>query len=292
MQKYDDFRIEPFVFQYKSFYVKRDELLKPLLSGNKYWKLYDLIHTPKERYRKLISYGGTQSNAMLSMAALCHQKGWEFHYTCKPVPRHLREQPMGNLKLALDMGMVLHEVAHDAYAQRVAYLREHREAGSLFVPQGGADAIARRGVAKLADEIRQWQQAKGFEKLTVVTPSGTGTTAFYLAQSLPDCAVLTTAVVGDQAYLQTQMKMLGKIPDNLVILQSEKKFHFAKPYPELLEIYRALLDAGLTFDLIYAPVMWRALCRQQIQGAVLYVHSGGLLGNASMLERYRHSGML
>jgi 1-aminocyclopropane-1-carboxylate deaminase/D-cysteine desulfhydrase-like pyridoxal-dependent ACC family enzyme len=50
----------------------------------------------------------------------------------------------------------------------------------------------------------------------------------------------------------------------------------------------------MTFDLLYAPKMWLTLLAylKHLQGEVLYVHSGGLLGNASMLERYRHKGLL
>ncbi|MDQ6981063.1 MAG: 1-aminocyclopropane-1-carboxylate deaminase, partial [Ghiorsea sp.] len=56
--------VTPFHFQGLDCFVKRDELIDPLLSGNKYRKLYSLIQTPSETYSTLISYGGTQSNAM------------------------------------------------------------------------------------------------------------------------------------------------------------------------------------------------------------------------------------
>lgn len=294
MSFFDENRIEAFNFRNKSFYVKRDELLDPLLSGNKYWKLYALIQTAKQRYKQVISYGGTQSNAMLSIAALCQQKDWEFHYTCKPVASYLKQQPSGNLSKALDLGMILHEVSHDDYEHCVQRLREQSDTESLFIPQGGADPMAQLGIQHLADEIKQWQQAERIEQLNIAIPSGTGTTAYYLAQALPECRILTTAVVGDKAYLRTQMEMLGEFPSNLSILEGAKKYHFAKPYAELLDMYHDLLDAGIAFDLIYATVMWKVLFQHQsvMQDTVLYIHSGGLQGNASMLDRYKHQGML
>jgi len=294
MLNFDQFRIEPFILQHKSFYVKRDELLDPLLSGNKYWKLHALIHTPKEHYQRLFSYGGTQSNAMLSLAALCHKKGWEFHYTCKPVARSLKQQLSGNLRQALNLGMILHEVEHAEYAMRVNQLREHIEPKSLFIPQGGADPLAQGGLKELASEIKQWQQLQCIEKLNVVTPSGTGTTAYYLAQALPECNILTTAVVGNGLYLLDQMKMLGNVPENITVLEGDKKYHFASLYPELLAMHDMLCEAGIAFDLIYGTVMWHVLLQHYdaIEGMILYVHSGGLMGNESMLERYRYQGML
>ena len=66
------------------FYVKRDDLFDTHLAGNKYRKLHPLLQTPKENLEHIISYGGTQSNAMLAIAAMCKAKGWKFTYYTKP----------------------------------------------------------------------------------------------------------------------------------------------------------------------------------------------------------------
>jgi len=285
--------IERFVFRGRGFFVKRDELIDPLLSGNKYRKLYSLIQTPAEAYDEIISYGGTQSNAMLSIATLCHQKGWAFRYTCKPVPEHLKANPIGNLKLALELGMQLHEVEHELYEKAILLLRTQSKSSTLFLPQGGADPIAEEGITLLAREISGWQQEQGIDKLHVVTPSGTGTTVCYLAHALPGTTILTTTSVGERDYLIHQMEMLGTLPLNLRVLESEKKHHFARPYPEFLAIYRELKEAGIEFDLIYGANMWHTLLQhiESIDGAILYVHSGGLIGNETMLQRYQHKGL-
>ena len=286
-------RVDRLLLRGEIFFIKRDDLIDPLLSGNKYRKLYSLIQAPAEQYKRLLSYGGTQSNAMLSIAALCHQKGWLFDYTSKTVPEHLKNRPTGNMKKALELGMRLHEVSHEDYEAAIVTLKSEADDLTLFVPQGGADPIAHLGIEKLADEIKQWQQESGIKQLNVVTPSGTGTTAYYLATALPDVTVLTTPSVGDETYLISQMEMLGKIPENLRILVNSKKHYFAKPYAELLAMYNELNDAGIAFDLIYASLMWHTLLQHidSIEGSTLYVHSGGLIGNATMLERYRHKGL-
>ncbi len=282
--------VTPFHFQGFDFYIKRDELIDPYLSGNKYRKLYALLQTPAETYNTIISYGGTQSNAMLSMAALCKQKGWQFEYYCKPLASQLKQQPSGNLKAALDLGMQLLESPD--YDTLIPTLQSHDK--TLLIPQGGADPLAELGIQILAGEIKQWQQAQNISKLNIVTPSGTGTTAYYLAKHLPNFQILTTACVGDHAYLHQQMQQLGSIPHNLKWLEPSRKYHFAKPYPEFLDTYQALKQNGIEFDLIYAPLMWQTLLAsmQNIQGTVLYVHSGGLMGNATMLERYAQKGFL
>jgi len=285
--------IERFVFRDRDFYVKRDDLIDPLLSGNKFRKLYSLIQTPAEQYREVLSYGGTQSNAMLSIAALCQQKGWEFHYTCKSVQEHLKANPSSNFKQALALGMQLHEVGHEAYEEAILKLRSEVKPSTLFVPQGGADPIAETGINMLASEISQWQQEQGIGRLNVVTPSGTGTTAFYLAHAMPAATTLTTPSVGDSDYLLRQMELLGELPSNLRVLGNEKKYHFARPYPEFLTIYDELKEAGIAFDLIYATKMWLKLLQniEAIEGVISYIHSGGLPGNETMLQRYQHKGM-
>lgn len=287
--------VEPFEFRGRHLFVKRDDTIDPLFSGNKYRKLYTLLNTPSDRYRKLVSYGGTQSNAMLSLAALCHRKGWEFEYLCKLLPYHVRIDPDGNLDRALDLGMQLIEVEPSDYPEAVERLRADREAGVHFVPQGGADPIAQEGIERLAEEIAQWMASAAMDPVTVVTPSGTGTTAYYLASALPQARVCTTAVVGNRDYLEEQMRALGPLPKNLQILEGSKKHHFAKPYPELLELYTELRDAGLEVDLVYGAKMWYELLEAGFpkgDETLLYLHSGGLIGNETMLERYRYKGYL
>jgi len=285
--------VSPFTFRGVTYYVKRDELLHPLLSGNKYRKLYNLIQANPDTYQSLISHGGAQSNAMLAITALCQQKGWRFVYICKTLPKHLKETPTGNFKQALALGMQLNEVSHEAYADAVTQARLENSQGTLFIPQGGADPVAEIGIEALAKEIFDWQQAEGIAQLTVTTPSGTGTTAYYLAKALPNNRVLTTAVVGSNAYLKAQMQKLGALPNNLVFLEPEKKYQFAQPYPEFLQLHQDLKQAGICFDLVYASPMWTTLLAntQYIEGELLYIHSGGLTGIASMLERYAHLGM-
>jgi len=86
---------------------------------------------------------------------------------------------------------------------------------------------------------------------------------------------------------------LGAVPENLHMLENKQQHHFAKPYPELLEIYNDLKDAGIEFDLIYGAHMWHTLLQHidELEGPILYVHSGGLIGNATMLDRYHHKGL-
>jgi len=271
----------------RRFYVKRDDLIDPFLAGNKYRKLYTLLQTPPQKLKTVISYGGTQSNAMLAIAAMCKSKGWEFVYYTKPVSHAQKDENCGNFYHAKRLGMKHMEIAHDFYRDFIASLRLNLDEETFVIDQGGAVEEARLGLEVLAKEIRE----QSLHLKSLATPSGTGTTALFLALSLPEYRVYTTPCVGDADYLREQMSALHEIPDNLTILEPKKKYHFAKPYREFLEIQQKLLSGGVEFDLIYAPGMWRALL-EQTDEEILYIHSGGVSGNESMLQRYKQKGFI
>jgi 1-aminocyclopropane-1-carboxylate deaminase/D-cysteine desulfhydrase-like pyridoxal-dependent ACC family enzyme len=285
------------VFDGRNFHVKRDDLLDPYLSGNKYRKLYTLINTPQKNLNKIISYGGTQSNAMLALAALCKAKEWVFEYYTKPLhikaTSHSGNEMDSNYAQALRLGMVHKELDDELYRNFIASLTLNLEEKSFVVHQGGADHSAKAGIVELANEIREsCLHAKcpmGVSALA--TPAGTGTTALYLALLFPEYKVYTTPSIGDKSYLLEQMSALEKVPDNLIILESEKKYHFAKPYKEFLELHGRLKVAGIEFDLIYAPKLWKMLL-EKTDEEILYIHSGGTTGNASMLQRYKYKGLV
>ncbi|MDH4945167.1 1-aminocyclopropane-1-carboxylate deaminase [Sulfurimonas sp. C5] len=271
----------------REFFVKRDDLIDRHLAGNKYRKLYTLLTTPQEQYNTIISYGGTQSNAMLALAALCKKKSWEFIYYTKPLSQQQKQQKSGNFYEALSLGMKHQEIEEMLYKDFIASLRLSLDSKSLVVDQGGAVQEAKQGLEVLAEEILQEQSFMQKNNITALaTPSGTGTTALFLALALPEYTIYTTPCVGDIEYLKSQMlSLVETLPQNLYILAPKKKYHFAKLYKEFYLMYNKLLDAGIAFDLLYAPQMWECLL-EQTQENILYVHSGGVTGNSSMLERY------
>jgi len=271
----------------REFYVKRDDLIDPYLAGNKYRKLYKLLNTPPNKLNKIISYGGTQSNAMLAIAAMCKSKGWEFDYYTKPQSDTQKTLDIGNYYHSIKLGMKHIEIDASLYKDYIASLFLNINDNEFVVHQGGAIKEAREGIEVLADEIR----SSSIDATSIATPSGTGTTALFLALALKEFKIYTTPCIGDVSYLKMQMQALHNIPDNLIILEPKKKYHFAKPYREFIEIHKKLIDAGVEFDLLYAPSMWEALLNQTKE-SILYVHSGGVSGNENMLTRYKKKGFI
>lgn len=223
---------------------------------------------------------------MFAIAALCKIKKWNFYYYTKPVALHVKENNFGNLYASKKLGMKHIEIALDEYRNFIMDLRFNLDEKTLVLDQGGADKLAQRGLELLAKEIED----SSLHVKSIAVPSGTGTTALYLALALsPEYTVYTVACIGSSDYLKEQMQSLHKIPDNLVILEASRKYHFAKPYPEFYQMYSKLLDTGVEFDLLYAPLMWKTLLEYDME-EIMYIHSGGVSGNKSMLERYKTKG--
>lgn len=270
----------------REFYVKRDDLIDPFLAGNKFRKLYSLLQEPSNKYTKIISYGGTQSNAMLAIAAMCKKKGWEFIYYTKPIAKTLQNQDEGNFYQSKQLGMKHIEIQTDMYREFISSLRVNQDEKTFLLDQGGADILAKKGIDILALEIRN----SDLDTKSLALPSGTGTTALYLALALPEYTIYTTACIGDENYLREQMEALEKVPKNLIVLIPERKYHFAKLYPEFFTLYEKLLQTGIEFDLLYAPSMFLSLLKQTKE-KFLYIHTGGVSGNVTMLKRYANKNM-
>lgn len=296
------------------WHVKRDDLIHPQINGNKYRKLQFLIQKHPSQIDTIISFGGHQSNAMAALAELCKIKGWQFVYLTRPLPAWLRESPNGNLERSLRCQMQLKEVG----AARVEYLRTHaakltkemEQEGrkALLVPMGAAMKQARQGLNLLAQEIRDSYHNSQTKPLIVLS-AGTGASAAFLAESLPDFKLHAFAALGSAQEVRRQIVDLtgAEPPQNLTLHQPDNSiphYAFAKPQPQFLKLYYEILPQ-LEFDLIYdIPTLYfleRKIFAHLEQGLgnrgerdhrPLFIHSGGTEGNGTQLLRYKRAGLL
>ena len=227
---------------------------------------------------------------MLSIAALAAKKGVLFDYYVRYIPPHALENRSGNLALAKTLGMRLHVQAAPSDEALGRVLAEKFQPTTLFIPQGAATHLASMGIEQLACEIMLWKKEHRISNLAVATPSGTGTTALWLQKALDkEATVFTTPVVSDSNYLRKQWQRLDDKAPVPTILETTMRYGFGKPHADLLQIYKEVLQSGLEMDLVYAPVMLQALSVHRAKWedkTLLYVHSGGVLGNPTQLARY------
>lgn len=277
-------KVDEIILNSQKYFVKRDDILDKDFSGNKARKFHYFLNKDLKDYKKIVSHGSNQSNAMYSLSVLAKLKSLDFDYYVSHIPKYLEENPSGNYKKAIENGMNI----------IVGNLPKTFKKDELFISEGGAVKEAKYGLEVLANEIKTWVKEKNIdsERLKIFLPSGTGTTALYLQYYLP-FEVLTCSCVGDDEYLKKQFMALesGKFPK---ILRKGKKYHFGKLYEEFyLKHLELLKKTNIEFDLLYDSLGWIVFenyvkeIKDKEEYTFLYIHQGGLLGNETMLERYR-----
>ncbi len=273
--------IQRLAFAGRSFLLKRDDLLHPHLSGNKARKFHFLQQ--EQDIKEIHSFGSLHSNAMYSLSFLAKERGISFIYYARLDPS--LKEPKGNLKAALENGMLLRPLEEWPYGKGISHLIFID--GRLYIPEGGRCPQAQEGIAILAKEIVEWAKKKRTTP-TIFLPSGTGTTALFLQKYLP-FRVYTTHCVGDERYLEEQFEALDPTAPKPTIVPPPKKYRFGRLYPELFALWQELkTQTGVTFDLLYDPIGFATLLHHDLLDEnLLYIHQGGIMGNETMIERYK-----
>jgi len=302
-----------------NIYVKRDDLLNPHFSGNKARKFAYYLQQPnaeKNTITHLVSYGSIQANSLYSLAALAYIKGWQLNYYVSRIPSWLKGSTLGNYGQAIALGANVIEVDPEFIsANNIQINTDTSNIDSImrvfsktlpnthiFIPEGGRHPLAQQGINTLAQELAGFCDTEKLisihKKIQIMLPSGTGTTALFLqtwfkTNNYP-INVLTCACVGDTQYLQQQFNELNSNKAHWpTILTSSKKYHFGKLNKEHLLIWQKLQqETQITFELLYDPMGWHCLLNylateNDNNATTFYLHQGGLVGNQTMLPRYK-----
>ncbi|GAA5118683.1 pyridoxal-phosphate dependent enzyme [Pseudonocardia adelaidensis] len=249
-------------------FLKRDDLIHPEVTGNKWRKLkYLLADACASRASTLLTFGGAYSNHLRATAAVGRMCG----FTTIGVVRGEEEPHNAMLDAAMSDGMQLH------YMDRATYRRKadpevidalHRRFGDFYlVPEGGSTEFAVPGCRELVDEIEQ-----PFD--VIACPVGTGGTLAGIAAGLaPGQRALGVSVLKGAASLDDDVRSLqldatGRVVGNWSI---EHRFHcggFARRSPELDE-FLGDFDRrhGLRLDHVYVGKLMLAVFALISEGA-------------------------
>lgn len=274
----------------RKVYIKRDDLLHPFINGNKARKFKTLLEDDLKT-KVIISYGGNQSNAMLTLSYIAKLKGYEFIYVTPKPSKILEQSPEGNFALAAQNGAKFEfykatKETSNINTLKYKALEISKFYNGLFIPQGGVCEISKAGIYELSLELKK--DIKNLKNPAIFYVSGSGASAGYLSEFLP--CIFTTPAAGDTAYLE-QIFLDMKISSSPTLLDIKQKIAFAKPDIRLWKIYEEWLKIGIEFDLIYDCLGW--LCLEENlndfnQRDIVFIHSGGLSGNPTQIKRYEH----
>lgn len=257
------------------FAVKRDDLIDPQISGNKWRKLKynfkSLAHSP---YTSIASFGGAFSNHIAALAGAGARAGVP---TLGFIRTHEIDLNNPTLQLAHDKGMKLVALTREEYRQRknpdfIASLQKQYP-DHYFVPEGGSNESASLGLKELADEIKQQSNIK-----TIASAIGSGGTISGLLDHLPEHEFIGVAVVEDTPLLNELEQKYG---DRLTIVRSAMFGGYGKTSDELNEFcWNFTKQTQIPIEPVYTGKLFYALCEQELalDKEVLAIHTGGLQG--------------
>jgi len=274
---------DPLLAQYQiELWMKRDDLLHPVVSGNKWRKLkYIIDHALSLGVDTLVSMGGAYSNHLHALAFVGKVLG------LKTIGLVRGEQPEILTPTLQDMrnwGMELKFVSRSDYRQFRQY-KDWQDLPGLkprqyWVPEGGAQTLALKGVAELVDEIDVPYD-------TICVPCGTGTTLAGIIEAAPQqVSVLGFAAFKNAAYLRSEVDSVLSHSRNGWQINLDYHFGgFAKTNAELNAFIEDFeLKTTIPLDPVYTGKMMYAIY-DLIQKhyfkpgeRIIAVHTGGLQG--------------
>lgn len=168
----------------REIFIKRDDIFGPGLGGNKTRKLeYLLAEAQRMGSKKVVTFGGLQSNHARITAAAARQLGLDphlFYFEKRP------EQLTGNLLLNQLMDAHMHFIPFggggdggmtiEATNRLVHLLAWLRLGQHYFIPVGGYSWRGCLGYVRSALEIDSQARALGIENAHLVLAAGTGGT--------------------------------------------------------------------------------------------------------------------
>ncbi len=273
--------------------IKRDDLLHPIISGNKWRKLkYNIEQLKQENYRGILSFGGGYSNHIHALAYAGHYYGFKTLGIIRGEPHYANN---ATLSAAQKWGMQLIFVDRNSYRQRYDrnYLTELQQIYPEYfiVPEGGSNQLALPGVAEVCQELNSQTQYD-----TLLTPVGSaGTLSGLIIGDSNQHQILGIAVLKQAEHLIEQVKQLtcaANSHDNWQLLTQYHYGGYAKFSPQNLTDLKAFSElTGVPFEPIYSGKMILALLDLINKNAfepghrIVLLHTGGLQGLAGLREQ-------
>lgn len=279
-------------------YVKRDDLIHPEVSGNKWRKLkYNILQCQQQKNIGILTFGGAFSNHLVATAAACNLVGLKAVGIVRG--DELKHDSNETLKRCHELGMHLHFVSREEY-----YLRSDRAyhealledfSNFMIVPEGGANYLGMIGCQEVPDEIEMPVDR-------YVLAQGTTTTSCGIALALDDSqklSVVPTLKGFDASEEMRSLLMRSGISLEIIEECLDKteildEYHFggyAKFNADLIQFVRNFhVSQGLKLDPIYTGKAMFALMDRIEKGVyrnetIVFIHTGGLQGISGVEDK-------
>lgn len=261
--------------------VLRADLVHPVISGNKWFKLrYHLEAIQQQQQRHILTFGGAYSNHIIATAAAANALGLR----CTGLIRGERPPALSpTLAHAQQLGMQLHFLSREAYKEKEvpAALRSD---DMYVIPEGGYGTKGAAGAGTmLSGNTRIYSH--------ICCATGTGTMMAGLQNAAaPGQEIIGISVLKNNHDLENEVRQLLHRPDErITLLHQYAGKGYGRHTPELLAFMNEWYEqTGIPSDFVYTGKLFFAVNELLRQGffpgdsKILLIHSGGLQGNASL----------
>lgn len=268
-------------------FVKRDDMIHPFISGNKWRKLkYLLLEAESQHKKHLVTFGGAYSNHLLATA--CAGAKFGFKTTGFVRGEEVKNEVLGLCQL---FGMKLIFTDRESYKTKKVLFEEHFEADTTayFIDEGGASQLAVQGCTELLDELDTVYDH-------LFCAAGTGTTAAGFIKGIHERTLNTKVqvipVLKGAAPLKAEIEAFSGYSD----FEFHQNYHFggyAKTDESLLTFIKNFCqETGILIEPVYTGKMFYALFDLIEQdhfkagSKILAIHTGGLTGILGMHDRF------
>jgi len=267
--------------------VLRLDLIHPVISGNKWFKLKEYLKEAASLRKKIIlSFGGAFSNHIIATAAAAKINGW------KSIGIIRGERPATfspTLLAAVDYGMELYFISREDYKKKIIpseVFTAYSQDEIYMINEGGYGQKGMEGAKDMLNHIDSTSYTH------LIGAAGTGTSlAGLIEASDPVQKIIGIPVIKNNFSLQQEIENLirEKNCHRFTLIHDYHFGGYARHSPSLIDFmnqwYRL---TGIPSDFVYTGKLFFAvndLVRKNYFPAgskILLIHSGGLQGNQSL----------
>lgn len=138
-------------------YIKREDLIHPFISGNKYRKLkYNLTEAKQQKKETLLTFGGAFSNHIAATAYAGKENDFKTIGVIRGEELFNKIETNPTLKFAQENGMQFYFVTREDYRKKETSIFQNelkKQFGDFYViPEGGTNLLAVKGCEEILNE--------------------------------------------------------------------------------------------------------------------------------------------
>lgn len=262
--------------------VKRDDLIHPLISGNKWRKLKAVVEEAKQKkYKRWISFGGAFSNHLCAVSTIAQAMKISFKAYVRG-ESHFNQNP--TIARMISQGSSIEYIPRHLFRDFVQNFRPE-STDDFIIPEGGTHPNCIFGVQDMISELGAQLDIKSIDSIWVSCGTG-GTLAGILSVVPAHIKVYGVSAVNDPSIADRINKLVPKaINKNYEITYPGKRFGYGRLNKEMLLFMQEVFEkTGFRLDPIYTnKLFWEIKTRVELgllsrNESILIIHTGGLQG--------------